>query len=145
MPILTRCSRTRNSQIICTVVEEWTHGYLCLGCFTSSTHFDLVIRLLRRCGGSVFWFFAHDLGFRGDKNAVAIVESVSQWVVCHEIQMHRFSSESLGETRCRNSWNQFRGYDSQSLRYVKQIYGKRKDHRWEKYKSNLNISEAPTL
>ena len=27
---------------ICTVVEEWHHGYFCLGYFFSSTHFDLV-------------------------------------------------------------------------------------------------------
>ena len=29
----------------CTVVEEWTHGYFCLGYFSSSTQFDLVLRL----------------------------------------------------------------------------------------------------
>ena len=33
---------------ICTVVEEWTHGYFCLGYFMSSTHFDIVIRLAQR-------------------------------------------------------------------------------------------------
>ena len=30
------------SNNICTVVEEWHHGYFCLGYFFSSTHFDLV-------------------------------------------------------------------------------------------------------
>ena len=38
----------------------------------------------------------------------------------HKIQMHSFLKvESLGETRCRKYWNQFKGYDSVSLRYVK--------------------------
>ena len=50
------------------------------------------------------------------------------WVVYHKIQMHSFLKvESLGETRCRKSWNQFKGYDSLSLRYVKRVSGKRKD------------------
>ena len=38
------------------------------------------------------------------------------------IQMHSFLKvESLGETRCRKSWNQFKGYDSLSLRYVMRV------------------------
>ena len=54
------------------------------------------------------------------------------WVVYHKIQMHSFLKvESLGETRCRKSWHQFKGYDSQSLRYVMRVSGKRKGHRWE--------------
>ena len=53
--------------------------------------------------------------------------------------------ESLVETRCRKSWHQFKRHDSQSLRCVMRVSGKRKDHRLEKYKSNLNISEVPTL
>ena len=36
------------SNNICTVVEEWTHGYLCLGCFSSSTLFDLVTRMAQK-------------------------------------------------------------------------------------------------
>ena len=68
------------------------------------------------------------------------------WVVYHNIQMHSFLKvESLGETRCKKSWSRFEGYDSLSLRYVKQVFGKRKDHRWEKYKSKILISEVPTL
>ena len=55
------------------------------------------------------------------------------WVVYHKIQMHSFLKvESLGETRCRKSWNQFEGYDSQSPRYVMRVCGKRKDRRGEK-------------
>ena len=50
-----------------------------------------------------------------------------------------------GETRCRKSWNQFKGYDSRSLRYVKRVSGKRKDHRWEKSMSKFLISEVPTV
>ena len=68
------------------------------------------------------------------------------WVVYHKIQMHSFLKvESLGETRRRKSWNQLKGYDSLSLGYVKRVCGKRKDHRWEKYKSNFLIIEVPTL
>ena len=41
------------------------------------------------------------------------------WVVYHKIQVHSFLKvESLQETRCTKSWNQFKGYDSLSLRYV---------------------------
>ena len=56
-----------------------------------------------------------------DKNAVAIAKKVHRsWVVYHKIQMHWFLKvESLGETRCRKSWNQCKVYDSPSLHYVK--------------------------
>ena len=51
------------------------------------------------------------------------------FVVYHKIQMHSFLKvESLGKTRCRKSWHQFKGYDSLSLRNVKQVSGKRQDH-----------------
>ena len=52
-----------------------------------------------------------------DKNAVAIVKSVSQLgVVYHKIQMHSFLKvESLGEARCRKSWNQL----TQRVRFTK--------------------------
>ena len=43
---------------------------------------------------------------------------------------------------CENCTN---GYDSLSLRYVKRVSRKRKDHRLEKYKSKFLISEVPTL
>ena len=45
------------------------------------------------------------------------------------------------ETRCKKSWDQFEKY----LRYVKQVSRKRKDHRQEKYKLKILISEVPTL
>ena len=41
-------------------------------------------------------------------------------------------------------WEQFDEYDSHSLRYVKQVSGKREDHRLEEYKSKIIISEVPT-
>ena len=69
-----------------------------------------------------------------------------KWVVYHKIQMHSFLKvESLGEARCRKSWNQFKGYDSRSLRPVKRVSGKRKDHRWEQCMSKFLIREVPTL
>ena len=37
-----------------------------------------------------------------------------------------------GETRCKKSWDPYKEHDSLSLRYVKQLSGKRKDHRLEK-------------
>ena len=52
--------------------------------------------------------------------------------------------ESRGN-RCRKSWHQFKGYDSQSRRYVMRVSGKRKDHRWESEVSKFLISEVPTL
>ena len=36
---------------------------------------------------------------------------------------------SPGETRCKDSWDQFEKYDSLSLRHVQQVFRKRKDHR----------------
>ena len=46
------------SNNICTVIEEWHHGYFCLGYFFSSTHFDLVSstarKVWRHCG--LFFF-----------------------------------------------------------------------------------------
>ena len=54
-------------------------------------------------------------------------------------------NHSPGETRWKKSWDRFEEYDSLSLRYVKQVSGKRNDHRLEKDKSNLLISEVPTL
>ena len=49
------------------------------------------------------------------------------WLVCHKIRMNSFLKvESLGETRCRKSWNPFNEYDSLSLRYVKQVSRKKK-------------------
>ena len=53
------------SSSICTVVEESTHGYFCLGCFSSSTHFDLVIRLAQKVWRQCVLVFARGLGLRG--------------------------------------------------------------------------------
>ena len=66
--------------------------------------------------------------------------------LCHKIEMRSLlKEESLGEARCRKSWIQLQGYDSPSLRYAKQVPGKRKDHRLDKCKSNILISEIHTL
>ena len=61
--------------------------------------------------------------------------------------MHSLLKErkSFGETRCRVCWTQFEKFDSLSPRYVTRVSGTRKDQRLEKYKSNLDISEVPTL
>ena len=64
MPTFTRSSRA-GTYSICTVVEEWTHGYFCFGYFFSLTHFDLVIRLAQKAWRQRVPVFAHDLGSRG--------------------------------------------------------------------------------
>ena len=53
------------SNNICTVVEQWIHGYLCLGCFSSPTHFYFVKGLARKVIRQCVLVFAHDLGLRG--------------------------------------------------------------------------------
>ena len=69
------------------------------------------------------------------------------WIVSRKIRSHWILKEaySLGKTWCQKSWDQFDEYGSHSLRYVKQVSGKTKDHRSEKYKSKFLISEVPTL
>ena len=69
------------------------------------------------------------------------------WVVYRKTRMHSFLKErkSFGETRCRKSCTQFKEFHSLSPRYVTRVSGRRKDHRLEQYKSNLLISELPTL
>ena len=83
-----------------------------------------------------------------DKNAVAVVEKLyHNWVASRQTRKHWFleKANSPGETRCKKSWDRLEKYGSLSLRYVKQVSGKKKDHRLEKDKSNLLISEVPTL
>ena len=68
------------------------------------------------------------------------------WVASRKTRNRWFLKEenSPGETLCRESWDQFEEYGSLSLRHVKQVSRKRKDHRLEKYKSKILISEVPT-
>ena len=81
-----------------------------------------------------------------DKKAVAIVKTVPH-LGCVSQDSESFDSQrgSPGETRRKKSWDQVEEYDSPNLCYVKQVSGKTKDHRLEKYKSNFLISEVPTL
>ena len=62
-------------------------------------------------------------------------------------RMHSLLKErkSFGKARCRKSCTQFKEFDSQSPHYVTRLSRTRKDHRLEKYKSNLDISEVLTL
>ena len=46
-----------------------------------------------------------------DKNAVAIVTSVTFGLCVTRFRCTRFSRLKLSRTRCRKSWNQFKGYD----------------------------------
>ena len=52
------------SNNICTFVEQWIHGYFCLGCFSSPPHFYLAKGLALKLWRCVL-AFAHDLGLRG--------------------------------------------------------------------------------
>ena len=52
---------------------------------------------------------------------------------------------SLVKPDAKKSWDPYEEHDSLSIRYVKQLSGKRKDHRWEKYKSKILITEFLTL
>ena len=47
------------------------------------------------------------------------------------------------EIWCKKSWDRFEEYDSLSLRCVKQVSGKRKDHRLEQYKSKPQHQRSP--
>ena len=80
-------------------------------------------------------YYSHKRRESDDKNAVAVVKIVPQlgcvsqdwdaWVLKE--------TNSPYETRCKKSWDQFEEYGSLS-----------KDHRLEKYKSNLFTSEVST-
>ena len=48
------------SNNISTVVDEWTHGDFCLGCFSSSTHFGLVTRLAQKAWRQCVVVFVYD-------------------------------------------------------------------------------------
>ena len=82
-----------------------------------------------------------------DKNVVTIVKSLSQMGCVLQ------DSDALVSQDWKWRGNRMqkvlepilREYDSLCLRYVKRVSGKRNDHRWEKYKSHLFISEVPTL
>ena len=64
------------------------------------------------------------------------------WVLSRKARMRCCLKveNSTGETRCNKSWDRFEKYVSLSLRYVKQVSGKRKDHRLEKYKCQTSAS-----
>ena len=92
-------------------------------------------------------YYSHKRRVSDDKNAVAIVNIVPQLGCVSQDSMRWFLNEtnSPGETRCKKSWDRLEKYGSLGPRCIKQVSGKRKDHRLEKYKSNLLISEVPTL
>ena len=92
-------------------------------------------------------YYSHKRRESDDNNAVAIVKIVPQ-LGCVSQDSDALVSQrgkQLRGNRCKKSWDRFETCGSLSLRYVKQVYRKRKDHRVEKYKSNLLISEVPAL
>ena len=61
MPIFTKQPRASTFQNkICTVVEQWIHGYFCLGCLSSPTHFYLVTRLAHKMWRQCVLVCGHD-------------------------------------------------------------------------------------
>ena len=93
-------------------------------------------------------YYSHKRRESDDNNAVATVKIVPQLGCVSQdtdALVSRRGKQLPGETRCKKSRDQFEKYGSLSLRYVKQVSWKRKDPRLEKYKSNPNISEVPTL
>ena len=65
-----------------------------------------------------------------------IIKLHHNWVASRKTRKLWFLKEenSPGEARCKKSWDRFENYGSLGLRYVKQVFGKRKDHRLEIYK-----------
>ena len=58
--------------------------------------------------------------------------------------MHSFLKvESLGKTRCRKSWNQFKGYDTQKSALRQASIREKKDHCWEKINVKVPHQRSP--
>ena len=79
-----------------------------------------------------------------DKNAVAVVKSVSH-LGCVSQDSDAFVSQgakSFGKPDAESLERNSKNFDSLSARYVTRVSGTRKDHRLEKYKSNILISEV---
>ena len=64
---------------------------------------------------------------------------------CETCTTNGFCLARLGEVGCEKYWDQFDEYDSRSLRFVKQVSGKKKGPSLGKIKSKFHISEVPTL
>ena len=83
----------------------------------------------------------------GDKHAAALCDHLlpPSGVVPSKTQNHWTLKEaqSLGETRWKKFWDQFDEYDSPSLRCVKQVSGKRKDHRLGKIQVKIHHLRSP--
>ena len=82
-----------------------------------------------------------------DKGAVAILKSVSQ-LGCLSQDSDALASQGTKEFRgnpMQKVLNEtLRVRFTESIRCFTRVSGTRKDHRLEKYKSNLDISEVPT-
>ena len=67
-----------------------------------------------------------------------------RWIVSRKTRSYWILKEANkpGETRCKKSWDRFEEYDSLSLRYVKQVSRKGKDHRLKKYKSKIPSAKS---
>ena len=91
-------------------------------------------------------YYTHKRRESDDKNAVAIVKSVPQLGCVSQdsdaLDSHR--RKQAWEIQCTKFSDQSEKYDSLSLRYDKQVSGKRMDHRLEKDKSKIFISEVLT-
>ena len=93
-------------------------------------------------------YYSHKRRESDDKNNEAILKIVPL-LGCvsqdSDALVSQRGKQSRGNPRCKKSWDPFEKYGSLSLHYVKRVFGKRQDHRWEKQMSKFLISEVPTL
>ena len=113
MPRFTKRPRGKYlSKNICTDVEEWTHGYFCLGYFSSSTHFDLVIRLAQKAWRQCVLVFVHDVGLR-DGNCIGLLANTGLFLSTGnknlfilQRRLIPFGSRPLLLTQFSHAWRQ---------------------------------------
>ena len=100
------------SSNIYTGVEEWTHGYFCLGYFSSSTHFYLVKGLARKVWRQCVLVFTHFLGSRGGNwngllaNTGLLLCTGNRYLFLLQRQCFPFDSLPRLQIQFSNAWRQ---------------------------------------
>ena len=101
-----------SSNNICTVVEEWAHGYFCFGQLSSSTHFDLVTRVARKVWRQCVMVFAHDRESHAGKligllsNTGRLLSSGNRHLIVFPRKTIPFDSLSLLLIQFSHAWRQ---------------------------------------
>ena len=100
------------SDNIYTIFEEWTHGYCCLGYFSSSTHFYLVKGLAPKVWRLCVLVLAHDLGYRGGNcnghlaNTGLFLSTGNIYLFLLQRQWFPFDSLSRLQIQFSHAWRQ---------------------------------------